>query len=181
MSVSPNLAKAWKASQLFHGHGCPGLALGCRIAFDVLTLLGQCASSKDEEFVCVAETDSCAVDAIQVVTGCSLGKGNLLLRMRGKHAFTFYAREAGTAVRVVWRGDAGDVSREERIAYSLAAPASEAYVVGPPKLPVPEKALLSPSLICASCGEKTAEPHIRLCNEAPFCLDCYTSHSRVVL
>ncbi|MCI5189229.1 MAG: hypothetical protein D3905_05405, partial [Candidatus Electrothrix sp. AS4_5] len=36
----------------------------------------QAQFSPDEEIVCVTENDSCSVDAIQVLTGCSIGKGN---------------------------------------------------------------------------------------------------------
>jgi len=32
----------------------------------------------DEEFVAIVENDSCSVDAIEVVTGCTMGKGNLI-------------------------------------------------------------------------------------------------------
>lgn len=38
----------------------------------------------DEEMVAIVENDSCAVDAIQVLTGCTLGKGNLIFRDYGK-------------------------------------------------------------------------------------------------
>ncbi len=32
----------------------------------------------DEELVAMVENNSCAVDAIQMVTGCTAGKGNLI-------------------------------------------------------------------------------------------------------
>lgn len=61
--------------------------------------------SPDEELVCVAETDACCVDAVQLLLGCTLGKGNLLLRPRGKTAMSFYHRPARLAVRILWQAD----------------------------------------------------------------------------
>ena len=84
----------------FHGHICPGLATGYRAAEIALALL-RSGRSEDEELVTIAETDACGVDAIQVLTGCTAGKGNLLFKDHGKHAFTFINRKTGAAVRVV--------------------------------------------------------------------------------
>ena len=71
----------------FHGHSCPGLIIGIKAAMYVMELFHE-AFSEDEELVCVTENDACGVDAIQSILGCSVGKGNLLFRMRGKHAYT---------------------------------------------------------------------------------------------
>lgn len=46
----------------FHGHMCPGLAVGIRTAPAALREIGPHAA--DEEVVCAVETDMCAVDAI---------------------------------------------------------------------------------------------------------------------
>ena len=54
----------------------------------------------DEELVCVTENDACGVDAVQVITGCTMGKGNLLYRGTGKMAFSFYCRNSGASVRL---------------------------------------------------------------------------------
>ncbi len=72
----------------FHGHMCPGLAIGIRIAEIALREIGPHA--EDEEVVAVVETDMCGVDAIQVLTGCTFGKGNLIFNDYGKKAFSFY-------------------------------------------------------------------------------------------
>lgn len=40
--------------------------------------------SEDEQVVCISENDACGVDAIQVILGCSVGKGNLLFHICGK-------------------------------------------------------------------------------------------------
>lgn len=65
--------------------------------------------SADEDVVCITENDACGVDAIQVLLGCSVGKGNLLFHLRGKQAFSFYNRKTGKAVRLVLRPHSGRV------------------------------------------------------------------------
>src|SRR5512136_2011081 len=83
----------------FHGHLCPGLALGYRVAKAALREL-DAERSGDEELVAVVENDSCAVDAIQFITGCTFGKGNLVFRDYGKHVYTFYNRRTGRGIRI---------------------------------------------------------------------------------
>lgn len=65
--------------------------------------------SADEDVVCITENDACGVDAIQVLLGCSVGKGNLLFHLRGKQAFSFYNRKTGKAVRLVLPPHSGGV------------------------------------------------------------------------
>ena len=88
----------------FHGHLCPGLAMGIQAAQIALREIG--AHAKDEEVVAVVETDMCGVDAIQFLTGCTFGKGNLIHRDWGKNAFSFFRRSDGRAIRISLRPDA---------------------------------------------------------------------------
>ena len=83
----------------FHGHMCPGLALGIQAAQIALSEIG--AHAQDEEVVATVETDMCAVDAIQFLTGCTFGKGNLIHRDLGKNAYTFWRRSDGRAIRIL--------------------------------------------------------------------------------
>ena len=93
---------AWESCVAFHGHSCGGLTIGYKAALYAIELL-DIQFSDDEQIVCVSENDACGVDAIQAILGCSVGKGNLLFRLRGKQAFSFYNRETGKAVRLVLR------------------------------------------------------------------------------
>gem|GEM_PF-194176 len=77
-----------KETIAFHGHVCPGLSYGIRAAELCLSRLG--ANTADNPVVAVVETDMCGVDAIQFLTGCTFGKGNLIHRDLGKMAFNFY-------------------------------------------------------------------------------------------
>ena len=92
----------WDKVIEFHGHSCVGLALGYRAGKAGLQHLNS-ARSPDEELVAIVETDNCAVDALQVLTGCTTGKGNILFYDYGKNAFTIGRRDTGKAVRIVGR------------------------------------------------------------------------------
>ena len=55
--------KLWEKAIDFHGHVCPGLAIGYRAALYAAELL-HLTFSKDEETVCISENDACGCDAI---------------------------------------------------------------------------------------------------------------------
>jgi formylmethanofuran dehydrogenase subunit E len=92
----------------FHGHVCPGLALGYRVSIFALKELGERAA--DEELVAIVENNSCAVDAVQVITGCTFGKGNLIFKDYGKQVYTFIKRPSRN--RVATTGDGLRISVE---------------------------------------------------------------------
>ncbi len=46
------------------------------------------------------------MDGIQVLTGCTLGKGNLIHKDLGKTAFSFYRTTDGKALRAVFHREA---------------------------------------------------------------------------
>ena len=83
----------------FHGHECPGLAMGYRMATAAMEYF-ESSRAEDEELVAIVENDACGVDALQCVIGCTFGKGNLLFRDYGKHVFTIYSRSSRSGIRV---------------------------------------------------------------------------------
>jgi formylmethanofuran dehydrogenase subunit E len=83
----------------FHGHVCPGSAIGYKASEAGLNEL-KSNISQDEEIIAIVENDSCAVDAVQVITGCTFGKGNLIFMDHGKQVYTFINRTTDDAVRV---------------------------------------------------------------------------------
>ena len=109
--------KTWEDCVCFHGHACGGLTIGYKAALYAVQLL-DLDFSDDEQVVCIAENDACGVDAIQVMLGCSIGKGNLLFHMRGKQAFSFYDRASGKSVRLVLKPKPEGLPREEFFAYT---------------------------------------------------------------
>ena len=102
--------KIWEKCVAFHGHECGGLTIGYRAALYAAELL-ELTFSNDEQVVCIAENDACGIDAIQVILGCSIGKGNLLFHMRGKQAFSFYNRKTGSSIRLVLKPGPEGMSR----------------------------------------------------------------------
>jgi formylmethanofuran dehydrogenase subunit E len=179
----------------FHGHLCTGLTLGYRVAKAALREL-KADRPHDEELVAVVENDSCAVDAIQFITGATFGKGNLIFRDYGKHVYTFYNRATGKGVRISenYRGfdndarypelrkrqDAGeDVSHElatfkmEKTAAILHADDRELFVIEPVTTPPPSPARIRASVRCAMCGERFMESRGRVRGEKIVCIPCF--------
>lgn len=161
----------------FHGHVCGGLTIGYKAAQYAIRLLNL-TFSDDEEVVCIAENDACGVDAIQVMLGCSIGKGNLLFHMRGKQAFSVYNRKTGKAVRLVLKPKPEGLRREDSLQYYQSREPEELFDVKPVALALPEKARLFDSYRCDCCGEVTGANWIRLAGEKKLCLDCYESDDR---
>ena len=182
----------------FHGHMCPGLAMGIKAAEVALDEIGP--HSVDEEVVAVVETDMCGVDAIQFLTGCTFGKGNLIHRDYGKNAYTFVRRSDGRSIRVSgkpgsWaRPDpereelfekirSGKASPEDNERFSalmserseniLATPVEELYDVKEVEAPAPPMARVFASVDCQACGEATMETRIRLLDGANLCPPCF--------
>ena len=170
----------------FHGHLCPGLTLGMRVAEVVLREIGSRAS--DEELIAVLEATNCAADAIQYLTGCTLGKGNLIVRDYGKNAFTFARRSDGKALRIVVRppskaGDragssasaaSGEQTREARALAVLDAAEEDLFVTEwLAEFPLPEPAQVYPSVRCDVCGEMAMCTRVHSFGDRHICEGCY--------
>lgn len=169
--------KLWEKCAAFHGHVCGGLTIGYKAALYAIDLL-ELTFSDDEQVVCVCENDACGVDAIQVILGCSIGKGNLLFHMRGKQAFSFYSRKTGKSVRLVLKSKPEGLTREESFAYYQSREPEELFDVKNAVIRLPEKARIFDSYPCECCGESTGANWIRLQGGKKLCLDCYQSYNR---
>jgi formylmethanofuran dehydrogenase subunit E len=182
----------------FHGHMCPGLAMGVRAGEVALEEIGH--HSVDEEVVAIVETDMCSVDAIQFLTGCTFGKGNLIHRDFGKNAYTFLRRSDGRAVRVstppggwnamgaewaelLTRIRSGTSSSQDREGFAqlqarrseqiLAAPLKELYDVRPVAIAIPRLARIPASVDCERCAEPTMESRLRRLDGRLLCPPCH--------
>ena len=169
--------KTWQDCVAFHGHECGGLTIGYKASLYAIELLNL-GFSDDEQVVCIAENDACGVDGIQVMLGCSIGKGNLLFHMRGKQAFSFYNRKTGASLRLVLKPKPEGMTREESFAYYQSCEPKDMFDVKEATIRLPEKARLFDSYICDCCGEVTGANWIRLAGEKKLCLDCYESYDR---
>jgi len=111
----------------FHGHLCPGQVLGVRMTVAGCRALGIADPRQaGKRLVVLVEIDRCATDAIQALTGVSLGKRTLKHVDHGKMAATFADTVTREAVRVLARDDARpavvvagepDARRAQTIAY----------------------------------------------------------------
>lgn len=193
----------WEDVVKFHGHSCMGLAMGYRVAEAALKTL-QSGRDTDEELVAVVENDSCAVDAVQFITGCTMGKGNLIFRDYGKPVYTFALRPDGKAVRIVakvlnekrfpeltalrQKTFSAEATAEDRERYKelaaaalpvfMSLPLEEVVSIEETTLQLPEKARIFDSLICARCGERVMEPRARVRGGQQVCIPCAEQYQR---
>ncbi len=187
----------WDEVVKFHGHSCMGLAMGYKVAEAALKVLGS-DRDIDEEMVAVVENDNCSLDAIQYLTGCTIGKGNLIFKDYGKPVYTFSLRPGGKSLRLVARGlddrkfpglqelrqkvmsgEADEQAKKifaEKIAEAvqifLNTPAEETVDMRWVEQDIPEKARIFNSIVCQCCGEKVMEPRARVKDGKMVCLPC---------
>ena len=156
----------------FHGHNCPGLTIGIRVSELAMERLDI---QNAEEPLCVTETDMCGVDAIQFLTGCSFGKGNLVHKDYGKSAFTFFSRKTGKGFRAVFQNsDAGDEpDKNLRIKQLLDADLEDMFIIEDVDIPPIRPARILKSIKCSNCMEMTMESRIRIFDSQKLCLPCF--------
>ena len=181
----------------FHGHICPGLAIGYRAAKAGLKRLHE-SRAADEELVAVVENNACGVDAVQVLTGCTFGKGNFVYKDHGKQVFTFLGRKSGKGVRVAKRPDVSKqsekrdelfkkireetASEEERKTFwemhhqrsreIFDKPTEELFSISFVDITLPAKAVIEPSVACEECGEPTMASRLTEMNGRKVCAEC---------
>lgn len=167
----------------FHGHSCPGLALGYRMTQTAMEYL-KLERARDEELVAVVENDACGTDAVQYLTGCTFGKGNLLFLDYGKMAYTFYHRSTRRAVRIARLAGAREKmdqlasTREDRIKLILTVPSDELFTLQQVEYIEPEFARLHENLLCDFCGETVMITRTRKIKDQVACIPCYNKYSR---
>lgn len=159
----------------FHGHSCPGLAIGCRLSTAAMNALGVIRSD-DEELFAIVESDACGVDALQCVSGCTFGKGNLVLRDYGKHAYSLFSRVKQQGVRVVFHGKGIPAElREDRPAFAARIMAErEDAIVSVTLIPYVElqAARIRRNVTCAGCGESVMDTRTRKTEKGDVCIPC---------
>jgi formylmethanofuran dehydrogenase subunit E len=190
-------SKDFKRCADFHGHVCPGLSIGFRAARAALDRLRE-KRAADEEIVAVVETDACSADAVQVLTGCTFGKGNFIFRDYGKMAVTLLSRNTGRGVRVAMKPGAfkpdaehlalikkitgGAETAEEhkrfeelhfkRTCNILEAPVDRLFTISSVEMELPARARIEPSEPCARCGEPTMPSKMKIVDGQKVCRGC---------
>ncbi len=166
----------------FHGHICPGLLMGVRVAQFAQKYLGVTRDT-DEELLAIVEHDSCGVDAIQAILGCTFGKGNLVFRDYGKQVYTVASRRQNRAVRMVHKFGARQGAeddryralmqkenlnqseeaekenlRQRRLEDIMTRPFETLFDYSEVQVDLPERARIYATVRCQVCGEGVMEP-----------------------
>ena len=153
----------------FHGHLCSGLTAGYLLGLYAMELIG---AQPGEALFCRAEAKNCMIDGIQCVTGCTTGKGNLVINDIGKFAVTLVKSGTGKGVRVI--ADISSVPGETKpeIAKNLMNMDFKTLCkYTEVQIDVPAKKM-SPSVVCDICGEKFSENAARVQGGKICCPDC---------
>ncbi len=152
-------------STKIHGHICAGQVIGVRMSILGLELIGidDPKGEDRKKLYVLVEIDRCATDAIQSVTGCSLGKRSMRWVDFGIMAATFVNLETGKAVRVTALEESRELSKkycpeiENKYQRQLAAyrvmPQDELFSVQEVKVDLPECDLPGRPLRRVQCGQ----------------------------
>ena len=149
-----------------HGHTCAGQILGIRLSLLGLKELGIDDPIKERKrLITIVEIDRCATDAVQLVTGCRLGKRALKFKDFGKVAATFMDLKTGRAIRIVAREESKQKARElfpelekeegQRRAYRQLSD-EDLFTRQWVRVVRPEEDMpgyRAPRVVCAQCGE----------------------------
>jgi formylmethanofuran dehydrogenase subunit E len=159
----------------FHGHSCPGLAIGYRMSKAALTFLSG-SRAKDEGIVAIVENDACGVDALQCLSGCTFGKGNLIFKDYGKQVFTLYNRRSRKGVRVVFNARSIPENilkdRDQFINWLLTAPEQEIISLQKVKIEEPDPARIMNTVECQFCGESVMDTRTKDIQGKIACIPC---------
>lgn len=190
----------------FHGHTCPGLAIGIRLSELAMERL---EIHKAQKPVCVAETDMCALDAVQFLTGCTFGKGNLIHKDYGKSGFTFFDRNTKKGFRALFQNDfresnphretlgklmgkitAGTATSQEKetcrqlkkeaIERIMNADLDALFTVKEVSTPPVRPAQILESIPCEKCKEATMESRIRRYGGQYLCIPCFMAQEQKI-
>ncbi len=183
-----------------HGHKCPPMPLGLRAGAAAMNRLGV-ERTQDAQLLALVELGDdhaahCFADGVQMITGCTFGKGNIEKLGYGKFGLTLVDKATGRAVRVVPHAEAqlqikrtpffqqyrmkgvpaskvpGEVV-DPLIAQVLHAPEDQLLAVSDVfDYEVPAKVENFHSFVCDRCGELVVEPYGRVVGTHKVCIPC---------
>jgi formylmethanofuran dehydrogenase subunit E len=145
----------------FHGHVCAGIVLGTRLTIAGMRELGMNPHEHQKNLIVFMEIDRCGTDAVQAITGCSLGHRSLKFRDYGKFAATFVDLESGKAVRVAVneknRAQHDTLEPKEVLKALATAPEDEILKIERVSVSIPEDdipGMPRHKTVCSKCGER---------------------------
>jgi len=168
-----------KKATMFHGHICPGIAIGVLVA--KYALEHGYEHSPDEELVSVVETNDCSVDAIQALIGTTYGKGNLIHKDYGKSNYNIYSRKNQKGVRLALKKNILDekkLSRDEKIQKLLSLEPENVFEIRTIEYDPPMMAQIEESVPCNICGELTMDSRMMNYQGKIMCIPCYKEFNK---
>lgn len=184
----------------FHGHKCPAMPMGLRTGAAVMNALGV-GRTGDSALLTLVELgdDHCATcfaDGVQVITGCTFGKGNIQKLGYGKWGVSLIDKKTRRAVRAIPKaavmmenkhgefiemrmGGTPPTQVPEHISQPLvekimSAPQEQLLDVGPvTTTPVDTPKHLWDVFICDGCGEFVIEAYGRIKGAQKLCIPCH--------
>ena len=192
------------AGQLLHGHKCPAMPLGLRAGAAAMDALGVVRAT-DVQLEAILELGDghcahCFADGVQMITGCTFGKGNIRKLDLGKFGLTLVDHATGRQVRVVPKAEAQMASRrtpfftdyrlkgvpgsqvpaevaEPLIQKVMNAPVEQLLKVGPVEswLNAARSEEQFATFVCESCGEMVSEGYGRFHGDCKLCIPCRDS------
>ncbi len=190
----------FEAGLTLHGHRCPAMPMGLRVGAAAMNKLGV-ERARDGQLMALVEIGeahcaTCFADGVQMITGCTFGKGNIRKLHYGKWGLTLIDKKSGRAVRVAPKAEAMAANKQTDFfqKYRMkGVPASQVpeEVVAPlveRVLNTPEDQMLNigevfeyawtepahsfDSFVCEVCGEMVVEPYGRILGDKKVCIPC---------
>ena len=163
------IQEEYKQAGAFHGHFCPGLAIGVRAAWEARKALDP---ERNGQLQCLAESAACWLDGIQYVLVATAGNGRLKTDDRGKAAFNFYAPQTGDSLRLYLKDLPAGLTKEALIDFILTAPEEELFQKGPVRLFFPAAGERAAEAVCCRCGERVRLDKAQKIGVEIVCQDC---------
>ena len=193
--------KEWlEFGQKFHGHKCPAMPNGLRVGSAAMNALGVERTGDSALHAILDLGDNhcatCFADGIQVITGCTFGKGNIEKTYKGKWALTLVDKKTNRAVRVTPTAEAMLANKKTEFFKDYrekGVPPTQVpdAVVEPLVVKVmnaPEDMMMKisevfeyqwkqpahsfNSFVCEECGEMTVMEYGRIKGDKKVCMDC---------
>ena len=155
-------------STAIHGHLCAGQVIGVRMSMLGLAAIGihDPKGLDRKKLYVLVEIDRCATDAIQSVTGCSLGKRSMRWVDYGIMAATFVNLDTGKAMRIVAREESRELSKKycpeidnkykQQLEAYRVMPEEELFAIEEVRVNIPQQDMPGRPLRriqCQSCGD----------------------------
>ncbi len=190
----------FEAGLTLHGHRCPAMPMGLRVGAAAMNKLGV-ERAKDGQLMALVEIGeahcaTCFADGVQMITGCTFGKGNIKKLHYGKWGLTLIDKKSGKAVRVGPKAEAMAANKQtdffqkyrmkgipaSQVPEEVVAPLVERVMNAPEDqmlnvgevfdYPWTEPPHSFDSFVCDLCGDMVVEPYGRILGDKKVCIPC---------